>query len=303
MIDNLHRNKSRGEYAPHKPILLITLIDAISRGMINNNLVRVTPELTALFRVYFQALVKTGNWKERIVYPFRYLIRDGFWELVKNNQALSINQLGDPTSLNELIEIIDGGRFASDLWELLQDRMVRDILKKHILKTYFQIEENDLAGKIPTDPIDYEAKKLMEDAQGKFRKNVVRESNEDMYYVRRSLFPQIVKKLYNNTCAACGLKTRLNDDKALVDSAHILPFKDFHNDDPRNGIALCKNHHWGFDHGWFTINDRYRIMVSSCLLDIQSYIKNDSCINLPSHIEYAPALTALAWHRANIFIK
>jgi len=40
--------------------------------------------------------------------------------------------------------------------------MVRDILKSHILKTYFNIDENDLAGKIPTDPIDYEAKKLME---------------------------------------------------------------------------------------------------------------------------------------------
>lgn len=304
MIDNLHRNKSRGEYAPHKPVLLITIIDAIARGMITNNLIRITPEFTALFRSYFQALVKTGNWKERIVYPFRYLIYDGFWELVKNNQTLSAEQLGDPTSLNDLIEIIDGGKFTPDLWELLQDGMVRDILKNHILKMYFNVEESNLAGKIPTDPIDYEARKLMEDAQKKFRKNIAhRKSEEDTYFVRHSLFPEIVKKLYNNTCAVCGLKTRLNDNRGIVDSAHILPFSDFHNDDPRNGIALCKNHHWGFDHGWFTINNRYRIEKSPCLIDDQFYVKHGASINLPSHIEYSPALSALTWHRVNIFVN
>lgn len=304
MIDDIHRNRSRGEYAPHKPVLLITLIDAIARGMITNNLVRITPELIALFRSYFQALVKTGRWRERIIYPFRYLVHDGFWELVKNDQTLGVEQLGNPTSLSNLTEIIDGGKFASDLWELLQDGIARDILREHILKAYFDLEESDLAGKIPTDPIDYEAKKLMEDAQGKFRKNIIREgSKEDMYFVRSSLFPEIVKRLYNNSCAVCGLRTRLDDDRGIVDSAHILPFRDFHNDDPRNGIALCKNHHWGFDHGWFTISNRYRIEKSPCLIDDQFYVKHGTPINLPGHIEYAPALSAIAWHRVNIFLK
>ena len=304
MIDNLHRNKSRGEYAPHKPVLLITLIDAIARGMITSNLVRITPELVALFRSYFQALVKADSWKERIVYPFRYLIHDGFWELVKDDKSLSVEQLGDPTSINGLIKIIDGGKFATDLWELLQDGMVRDILRNHILKTYFDIEESDLAGRIPTDSIDYEVKKLMEDAKGKFRKKVIRDGNkEDMYFIRSSLFPEIVKKLYNNSCAVCGLRTCLDDDRGIVDCAHILPFRDFHNDDPRNGIALCKNHHWGFDHGWFTINNSYKIAKSPHLIDDQSYVKHGAYINLPNRIEYAPALSAITWHRFNIFLK
>lgn len=32
-------------------------------------------------------------------------------------------------------------------------------------------------------------------------------------------------------------------------------------DDVRNGVALCKLHHWAFDTGWFSISDEYRVIV------------------------------------------
>jgi putative restriction endonuclease len=28
-----------------------------------------------------------------------------------------------------------------------------------------------------------------------------------------------------------------------------------------NGLALCKNHHWAFDHGWFGVDEDYRIVI------------------------------------------
>ena len=28
-----------------------------------------------------------------------------------------------------------------------------------------------------------------------------------------------------------------------------------------NRLALCKNHHWAFDHGWFGVDDDYQIMI------------------------------------------
>ena len=32
-------------------------------------------------------------------------------------------------------------------------------------------------------------------------------------------------------------------------------------DDVRNGIALCKLHHWAFDSGWFSLSDDHEILV------------------------------------------
>ena len=33
----------------------------------------------------------------------------------------------------------------------------------------------------------------------------------------------------------------------IVDAAHLILFAETHDDDSRNGIALCKNHHWAMD--------------------------------------------------------
>jgi len=33
----------------------------------------------------------------------------------------------------------------------------------------------------------------------------------------------------------------------LVEAAHLVPWTISRDDDPRNGIALCKNHHWDMD--------------------------------------------------------
>src|SRR5436305_10123399 len=34
------------------------------------------------------------------------------------------------------------------------------------------------------------------------------------------------------------------------------------NNAPRNGIALCKNAHWLFDNGLWTLSDDYQVMVA-----------------------------------------
>jgi len=48
-------------------------------------------------------------------------------------------------------------------------------------------------------------------------------------------------------CAACGLRVFLDDGTILVDAAHIIPFSVSKDNDPRNGMALCRNHHWAMD--------------------------------------------------------
>lgn len=305
LFGNLHRHVSKAKgAAPHKPILLLALLDEIERGNIATNLVPITPELVASFRVYWRVLVPPDLWLERIVYPFRYLIQDGFWELVHNGVALTSKKLGDPTSLKQLEASIDGGRFASDLWQLLQDRTAINALRSHLLKTYFSTTQTDIQPQLPASPIDYEAQKLISEAQSKFRANKVREKrDEDGYFVRHALFPQVIKSLYYDSCAVCRLSVSTEKGSGIVDAAHIMPFGIFHNDDPRNGIALCKNHHWGFDAGWYTLSDEYKIVTSPHLRNALTFVTSGVSVFLPPQIQYAPALDALAWHRSHIFLK
>ena len=64
--------------------------------------------------------------------------------------------------------------------------------------------------------------------------------------VREQAFRRVVLRACDYRCAACGLRVIL-DDMYLVEAAHLVPWTISRDDDPRNGIALCKNHHWDMD--------------------------------------------------------
>ncbi|MCC6446888.1 MAG: HNH endonuclease [Armatimonadetes bacterium] len=303
-FDSLHRHgrKDIGQ-APHKPVLLLALLNEIEQGHITENLVRITPELLASFRAYWRALVPAGAWQERMVYPFRYLIQDGFWQLVRNGIPLTPGELGDPTSLPQLESMIDGARFAPELWNLLQDKAAIHALRRHLVRVYFDAPVETVQEQLPPRPVDYEVERLILEAHSRFRPAAVREKADDGYYIRHTLFPRVIKTLYDSACAICGLSACTDKGSTVVDAAHIMPFRQFHNDDPRNGIALCKNHHWGFDAGGFSISAEYRVVVSPQLREGMPLASRDIPIRLPGKTEHAPAPDALKWHRENILLR
>jgi hypothetical protein len=64
-------------------------------------------------------------------------------------------------------------------------------------------------------------------------------------------FRRRVRKAYRMTCVVCGLHLPALRDggRPGVDAAHILPDSEFDLNEVRNGLCLCKNHHWAFDEG------------------------------------------------------
>ncbi|MCX6378781.1 MAG: hypothetical protein NT023_04785 [Armatimonadetes bacterium] len=48
-------------------------------------------------------------------------------------------------------------------------------------------------------------------------------------------------------------------------------------------------------------SDAYTIVASPRLRSAPSYFRVEARILLPAQIEYAPALEAIAWHRAHIY--
>ena len=62
-----------------------------------------------------------------------------------------------------------------------------------------------------------------------------------------------------------------------VDAAHIVPRSMFGSDDARNGLALCKRHHWAFDKGMLGIDDDRKIVVPSVVADFPKMRASSPC--------------------------
>jgi putative restriction endonuclease len=80
--------------------------------------------------------------------------------------------------------------------------------------------------------------------------------------VRKAVFSRKVKQLYDYTCAVCGARRFSPEGRPEVEAAHIYPKSEDGPDDPRNGVALCRFHHWAFDSGWISIDDDFQILVA-----------------------------------------
>ena len=75
----------------------------------------------------------------------------------------------------------------------------------------------------------------------------------------------------------------------------------------QNPNGFNKNHHWGFDRGWFTVQDDYTLVISEGLREESPHAIpmrefNGDRIQLPVHQQYHPRIEALRWHRENVFV-
>jgi len=299
----LNRNVRLGTAAPHKSILLLAVLAEIERGSVAENQIVLTAELVASFRAYWRVLVTDGTWQERIANPFRFMLQEKFWKLIKNGQEVNGPKIGNTPSIKLLNELVDYAQLAPDLWLLLQDKVALQTLREHLLQVCFGTREAQIADQVPADPLSYELEKLKAEAHGRFRPRKIREDQSDGYFVRHSLFPRCIRSLYDDACAVCRLSVTIPAKASIVDAVHIMPFGIFHNDDPRNGMTLCKNHHWVFDIGGISVDPDYKIRVSKHLTALPLFVPPNTRLLLPSDAAYAPAQEALSWHRDNIFLK
>lgn len=70
--------------APHKPFLLLAVLNLVHRGVITSSFIVVTGdlvELNEIFNLYWRRIIPLGQ-TSSIVFPFSRLDREPFWELV-----------------------------------------------------------------------------------------------------------------------------------------------------------------------------------------------------------------------------
>ena len=121
---------------------------------------------------------------------------------------------------------------------------------------------------------------------------------------RSRAFQRLVSSVYDFSCAVCGKGLLHPSGRHETQSAHIVPRHKSGSDDIRNGIQMCRAHHWAFDEGILGIGADYRILVPSAALSIpQNEPLADLVgreIRLPHQVAHFPHPSALQWHLDNM---
>ncbi|QSX00260.1 HNH endonuclease [Haloterrigena alkaliphila] len=118
--------------------------------------------------------------------------------------------------------------------------------------------------------------------------------------VRSSAFAKRVKAAYDKRCAICGTSRESPAGTVDIEAAHVYPKRENGRDHVRNGLALCRLHHWAFDAGWLAVTDDYRVLVAD-RPDLEGYEEfvrlEGEELTVPADEEKRPHATFLAAHR------
>ena len=93
---------------------------------------------------------------------------------------------------------------------------------------------------------------------------------------------------------------------SAVAAAHIVPWSISHNDDPRNGMALCRLCHWTFDEGLLAVSFQYTVQASPRLRAEHNLPAHLAALDgrgmlTPTDVDFWPTADSLHWHLGNVF--
>lgn len=297
-IDKAHGN------APHQPVLLLAAIELIEQGRISENKILPSPELMEILMKYW---TKVTERKPNIALPFYHLSKRSFWHLHPNpgyEKALEVvTQIKTVTRLREIVAYAS---FDNDLFVLLTEPKAREIIRQTIINTYLAVFKEEIQSLIfEEQQIGEYSQKILQQVEHEFIALQQTASSESENPVRKRGFRLAIMRIYEYTCAVCQLHILTLDGQSVTEAAHIIPHKKSNNNDVRNGISLCRLHHWAFDRFLFSIDKSYKIIVSELFSEqgpseFQLSTLDGKDILLPNREELYPAQEALAWHREEV---
>ena len=299
-MERLRVDRAHG-IAPHKPLLLLAVIELIERGQIQENTISLSPDLAETFIKYWS---KITDRKPNIALPFFHLKSDGFWHLHPNAGYEKVLDVADRiTAISRLREVIAYVSLDDDFFVLFTDASNREIIRQTLIYVYLIEFKQEIEGLIAEEKqiTEYE-QSLISEVEHPFLFEKSTASIPEESSIRSAGFRQAIMGLYDYTCAVCRLRIVTMDGESATDAAHIIPFHISKNDDVRNGISLCKLHHWSFDKGLLSLSKTYQVLVSPLMSDQRPTEwllteLQDKSILLPEHDQLYPAPDALAWHR------
>ena len=290
--------RGKNRYAPHKPFLLLAVIELIKRSEIEENRIPFSDSLITLFRKYISL---TPGWNPTTYNPFFRLQKNGFWHLY----PIELRNSSPPSSDSQLRRAGAYAELDDDLFNLLRVSECQEIFRQVIIDRYFpELKEKIDHLTIETEAAEY-SESLIQGIEHPFSVYGDIASIQVETPVRNAGFRRAIMKIYEYTCAVCELNIRAASGASITDAAHIIPFSVSYNDDIRNGISLCKSHHWAFDTGLISLNDDYQVIVSPLMSEqgptegMLTQLRNKR-IWTPEDDRYHPDKVVLEWHRMRV---
>ena len=304
-----------GKRAPHKPFFLLIIMEMLESSELSEN--RIPFREIEERKPFFADLIavfnreNTTNWQPSIHNPFFHLKTNGFWHL--DPPELQSRPAGvTPTEayLRNVAAKLDERLFV--FFVMPEDR---EILRQTLISTYFSnirhkiervIEEyRTLSREHIAGDIEGYGEQLIQDTQHPFLMQKDVASIQVETPVRNAGFRKAIMKIYDYKCAVCALDIRTASGASITDAAHIIPFSVFYNDDIRNGLSLCKSHHWAFDARLFSLNETYHVIVPPISHEHEPTERmlselRDKRIWTPPVERHCPNQEALAWHRERV---
>lgn len=293
-------NNSRGRASPHKLCMLLALMDLARAGALPANRIYFAPPLLERYAQFFAA-VRRPNDHPNPYFPFFHLtgrLKDGqpsFWHLrALPGREATLDAKGTARSFGDITNNIAYAYLDPELFELLHNEASLNALGETISMHWLDRGLQELravasaSGQIST----YE-RALRQDEPLKI-------AEAPPAYIRDPAFRRVVTDVYDYRCAATGLRVLLPGGEAMVEAAHIHPFSEAGDDDPRNGLALTPNMHWAMDRNLIAPGPDPRWHVSPALdkriPDFQVFVDLEGQPLLPPRERrYAPKRSVLEW--------
>ena len=84
LFSTLHTAKVKGQKAPHKAILLLTIIDLVEKGIITSSHIELSEELVESFNETWKRYLGLSTiFTPDIAKPFFHMQHESFWKLVE----------------------------------------------------------------------------------------------------------------------------------------------------------------------------------------------------------------------------
>lgn len=266
------------ERAPHKPLLILYALGALSRGQEQISYSEVEGVLTELLRDYAPSRARLHP-----EYPFIRLQNDGIWVLqepVKPQSVWNVN-----TQL--LSSLRDGpvlGGFRPDIIKKLKKSTTL------LAKLIEQVLEDNFPASLHQELIDRCGIELF------------------TIHFRRSRNPEFrlcVLDAYGYQCTVCGHSMQLRGQHLALEAAHIRWHAFGGMNNVNNGLALCSTHHKLFDFGAFGIRkgiiEYSEAIVGNHIFDFHLTQFHGQQMCMPIDPRHNPLAENFDWHYSEVF--
>lgn len=136
-LSTLNTSKRAGKKAPHKAILLLSIMELVEEGFIDNNKIELSDMLIDKFDEIWSRFVKDITFNCNITAPYWHMRSEPFWRIIARE-----GRAPNPSSLKSLqedtIACID-----NKLFRFFQDPDKRTAIKEILLRNYLYIDLKD----------------------------------------------------------------------------------------------------------------------------------------------------------------